>query len=53
MSGKVKAPFKKTAFYNKNDPRLHWRILCVSETISIYTTQLKTHVTWPFMQVQP
>ncbi len=25
----------------------------VSETISVYTTETKTHVTWPFMQVQP
>ncbi len=43
----------KTASYNENDPRLHWRFRCVSETISVYTTQPKTHVTWPFMQVQP
>ncbi len=24
----------------------------ISETISFYTTQPKTHVIWPFMQVQ-
>ncbi len=25
----------------------------VSETISVYTKQLKMHATWLFMQVQP
>ncbi len=32
---------------------LHRRFHCVSETISVHTTQLKTHVTWPLMHVQP
>ncbi len=38
--------------YYTIDPRLHWCFHCVSEMISVYISQPKTHVTWPFIQVQ-
>ncbi len=31
--------------------RLHWHFRCVSETISVCTTQPKTHATWPVFEL--
>ncbi len=34
-----------SAFYNDNDPLIHWHFHCISEMISVHTTQLKMHIT--------